>query len=202
MENNLQANQELNQPENSDNNMVKKYILVVWEFLKIVIIAAIIVLPIRYFIFQPFIVKGESMVPNFQSGDYLIVDEFSFLIGKPQRGNVIVLKYPMDMSQRFIKRIVGLPGETVDIKNGKIVITKDNKSFTLDEKTYLPNLTGTDGDVHVTLGNNEYFVLGDNRDHSYDSRKWGVLPKEDIVGKASLRLFPITSLSFIKTPSY
>ena len=142
------------------------------------------------------------MVPNFQSGDYLIVDEFSFLIGKPQRGNVIVLKYPMDMSQRFIKRIVGLPGETVDIKNGKITITKDSKPVVLDEKTYLPNLTGTDGDVHVTLGSSEYFVLGDNRDHSYDSRKWGVLPKEDIVGKTALRLFPITSVSFIKTPSY
>ena len=189
--------------KNNNNKGVNKYIFASWEFLKIVIIAAIIVLPIRYFIFQPFIVKGESMVPNLQSGDYLIVDELSFRIVNPKRGDVIVLKYPLDDKQRFIKRIIGLPGETVNIKNSKITITKDDKSLVLDEKKYLPNVSGsTDGNINITLGNNKYFVLGDNRQFSYDSRKWGVLPKEDIIGKAIFRLFPITNISFIASPSY
>ena len=105
------------------NKRVKKIISAVFEFFKIIIIALIIVLPIRYFLFQPFIVKGESMVPNFQSGDYLIVDEISYRISSPQRGNVIVLKYPLDESQRFIKRIIGLPGETIEIKDGKVSLS-------------------------------------------------------------------------------
>ena len=198
----MEQNSSTQQPVNNNAGGVKKYILIVWEFLKIILIAAVIVLPIRYFIFQPFIVKGESMMPNFQSGDYLIVDELSYLVSKPHRGDVVVLKYPLDMSQRFIKRIVALPGETVEIKNGKITITKDSNTIVLNEKNYLPNLSGTDGDIRMTLDGDNYFVFGDNRDHSYDSRKWGILPKQDIVGKAALRLFPITSLSFIKTPSY
>src|SRR5437773_2899227 len=90
----------------------KKYFSATWELLKVLIIAAIIVLPIRYFIFQPFIVKGDSMIPNFHSGDYLIVDELSYHLTNPQRGEVVVLKYPLDMTQRFIKRVIGLPGET------------------------------------------------------------------------------------------
>ena len=198
----MEQNSSTQQPVNNNAGGVKKYILIVWEFLKIILIAAVIVLPIRYFIFQPFIVKGESMMPNFQSGDYLIVDELSYLVSKPHRGDVVVLKYPLDMSQRFIKRIVALPGETVEIKNGKITITKDSNTIVLNEKNYLPNLSETDGDIRMTLDGDNYFVLGDNRDHSYDSRTWGILPKQDIVGKAALRLFPITSLSFIKTPSY
>jgi len=202
MEENNQINQEIKNTENNKNKIIKKYVFVVWEFLKIVIIAAIIVLPIRYFLFQPFIVKGESMVPNFQSGNYLIVDEFSYMIGDPKRGDVVVLKYPLDVSQRFIKRIIGLPGETIDINNDKVTIIKDGKSLILDEKKYLLDALNTDGNTHVVLGDNEYFVLGDNRQFSYDSRKWGVLPKKDIIGRAVFRLFPVTNISFIATPSY
>jgi len=202
MDENTQLNQEVSNTDNSKKRNIKDYILVFWEFLKIILIAAVIVLPIRYFIFQPFIVKGESMVPNFQTGDYVIVDELSFLVGSPQRGNVIVLKYPMDASQRFIKRIIGLPGETIDIKDGKTSITKDGKVLTLDEKKYLPDALITDGTVHIVLNNDEYFVMGDNRPFSYDSRRWGVLPKKDIIGKAAFRLLPITNMSFIKTPAY
>ncbi len=190
--------------ENSDNKFkgVKKYGLVVWEFLKIIIIAAIIVLPIRYFLFQPFIVKGESMVPNFQSGDYLIVDEISYRITSPKRGDVVVLKYPLDTNQRFIKRIIGLPGETIEVKDGKITISKDGKNMTLDEKKYLPDLKNTDGDKRWVLKENEYFVLGDNRLYSYDSRRWGILPEQDIIGRAVFRLFPISTTSYIPEPTY
>jgi len=189
-------------PSKSSKKKVKKYLFAIFEFFKIIIIALIIVLPIRYFLFQPFIVKGESMVPNFQSGDYLIVDEISYKIGSPQRGNVIVFKYPLDNSQRFIKRIIGLPGETVEIKDGTITVSKDGVNVTLNESKYLSELKGTEGNVRLALSDNEYFVLGDNRQFSYDSRRWGALPKQDIIGRVIFRVFPISTMSYILKPSY
>ncbi|MEK7562557.1 MAG: signal peptidase I [Patescibacteria group bacterium] len=174
--------------------IIQKYAPFVWEVLKIFIIASVIVLPIRYFLFQPFIVKGDSMVPNFLSGDYLIVDELSYRFSDPQRGDVIVFKYPKDATQRFIKRVIGLPGETVDVSNGSVTISKDGKSFVLAE-AYIPPDLKTYGDARTVLGADEFFVLGDNREFSYDSRRWGSVPKKDIIGKALLRILPLAALS-------
>jgi signal peptidase I len=179
---------------------IKNLLPFAWEIIQIVVIASVIVLPIRYFLFQPFIVKGESMAPNFKPGDYLIVDEISYRFSDPQRGSVVVFKYPKDETQRFIKRIIGLPNETVEVKNGKITIYKEN-SLVLNEE-YLPDDLKTEGDIKIVLGPDEYFVLGDNRSYSYDSRMWGTVPKGHIIGKAYLRIFPIESLSQISTPSY
>ncbi len=184
-----------------NQSVFKKYALLVWEILKILIVAAVIVLPIRYFLFQPFIVKGDSMVPNFHSGDYLIVDEFSYRFSSPARGDVVVFKYPLDVTQRFIKRVIGLPGETLDITDGKITVSKDGKNIVLDEKKYLPGFF-TDGSVHLTLAKDDYFVMGDNRPYSYDSRRWGILPKNDIIGRAVFRLFPVSHVSLILDPAY
>jgi signal peptidase I len=178
----------------------RKYLVMVWDFVKIIAIAALIVLPVRYFIFQPFIVKGDSMVPNFHTGDYLIIDEISYRFYEPKRGDVVVLKYPLDPSQRYIKRIIGLPGETVKVKDGKIWISRDGQTETLLQESYLPADLVTDGDVNLTLRENKYFVLGDNRQFSYDSRRWGELPKEYIIGKAVFRIFKNTS--FIPQASY
>lgn len=202
MEGGTQTNQDLKNT-NSKPKGIKKYAFLAWEFLKIIIIVLIIVLPIRYFLFQPFIVKGESMVPNFQSGDYLIVDEISYRFSNPKRGDVVVLKYPIDTTQRFIKRIIGLPGEAIEIKGGKvIIISSDGENLMLDESKYLPQLKDTEGNVKVTLGDDKYFVLGDNRQFSYDSRRWGVLPREDIIGRAIFRLYPISSISYLPEPAY
>ena len=187
--------------EQNKIGIVKKYIPFAWEVLKIFIIASVIVLPIRYFLFQPFIVKGESMMPNFQQGDYLIVDEISYRFKSPERGDIIVFKYPKDTSQKFIKRIIGLPGETVEIKDGKVIIYKDQKSFTLDEK-YLSGPSETIGTLKLILLADEYFVLGDNREFSYDSRVWGSVPIKNIVGKVFLRVLPVASLSKITVPIY
>ena len=184
-----------------NQSVFKKYALLVWEILKILIVAAVIVLPIRYFLFQPFIVKGDSMVPNFHSGDYLIVDELSYRFSSPARGDVVVFKYPLDVTQRFIKRVIGLPGETLDITDGKITVSKDGKNIVLDEKKYLPGFF-TDGSVHLTLAKDDYFVMGDNRPYSYDSRRWGILPKNDIIGRAVFRLFPVSHVSLILDPAY
>jgi len=186
---------------NTKTSIIKKYLPFVWEIFKIFIIASVIVLPIRYFLFQPFIVKGESMIPNFQQGDYLIVDEISYRFSDPQRGDVVVFKYPKDISQKFIKRIIGLPGETVEVKDGKVTIHKDNNSQVLDEE-YLPNPSGTIGTITITLGADEYFVLGDNREFSYDSRAWGAVPVKNIIGKVFLRVLPVAALSRIVVPNY
>jgi len=180
---------------------MKQALYFIWEVLKIVIIALVIVIPIRYFLFQPFLVKGASMEPNFKEGDYLIVDELSYRIREPKRGEVIVFRYPNDISQRYIKRIIGLPAETVEIKDGKVYITKDLKTQIIDEN-YLPKDLLTIGSIKTTLDDNDYFVLGDNRNASSDSRSWGILPRRDIIGKVFLRAFPVSSLNFIKNPNY
>ncbi len=181
---------------------MKKFITFIWEIAKIVIIAAVIVIPIRYFLFQPFFVKGQSMNPNFENGDYLIVDEISYRFKAPQRGEVIVFKYPGNPSQRFIKRVIGLPGETVEIKDSKIIIYKDSSSQTLDESEYLFSDLLTSGNINVNLAENEYFVLGDNRSYSFDSRRFGTLPEENIIGRVVFRAWPFTTAANFKAPSY
>ncbi|MBI2038346.1 MAG: signal peptidase I [Candidatus Nealsonbacteria bacterium] len=180
---------------------MSKILSFIWEMAKIIIIALLIVVPIRYFVFQPFFVKGQSMDPNFENGDYLIIDELSYRFRVPERGEVVVFKYPNDLSQRYIKRIIGLPGETVEIQGGKITIISAKGKEVLDEKYLLSN-TLTLGDTKMALGEKEYFVLGDNRAASSDSRRWGLLPEEDIVGRVILRAWPLTSFTAFGAPAY
>ena len=142
------------------------------------------------------------MEPNFEGGDYLIVDEISYRFREPQRGEVVVFKYPQNPSQRFIKRIVGLPGETVEVKNGKVSIYGNGESQILDESEYLASSLRTWGNMQVVLGMDEYFVLGDNREFSFDSRKFGVISGENIIGRAFLRAWPLSTLDKIEVPSY
>ena len=132
------------------------------------------------------------MEPNFETGDYLIVDELSYRFRQPQRGEVVVFKYPQNPTQRYIKRIIGLPGETIEIDNGKVVIYKDGQEYHLDEALYLTDLSGYSGTTKVVLGQGEYFVMGDNRPVSYDSRRWGPLPEKNIIGRVLLRIWPFT----------
>jgi len=178
---------------------MKGFFQFVFEIAKVVIIALIIVVPLRVFVFQPFLIRGDSMEPNYHSGDYLIIDQLSYRLRSPERGEVIVLRFPLDPSQRFIKRIVGLPGETIEVKDGKVVVYKegeDGKSaVVLDESIYLPVDSETPGSARVDLKQQEYFVLGDNRPFSSDSRKWGVLEKELIVGKVFLNVFSLEAFA-------
>jgi len=174
------------------------FFLFVWEILKIVLIALVIVIPIRYFLFQPFIVKGQSMEPNFENSNYLIVDELSYRFRDPQRGEVVVFRYPKNISQRFIKRIIGLPGEKIEIEAGVVMMN----GKILDESKYLPSGVQTTGNTQISLDENEYFVLGDNRISSFDSRQWGVLPRKNIVGRVYFRAWPITDLTKIEVPTY
>jgi len=180
---------------------MKNFLSLVFEVLKIFIIALAIVIPVRYFLFQPFIVKGHSMDPNFSDGDYLIIDEISYKLRSPQRGEVIVFDPPTNPSDRYIKRIIGLPGETLEIKDGTVFIYKDDNPQPLDEN-YLPKDLKTLGSLKISLDNNEYFVLGDNRTASLDSRRFGVITKEKIIGKVYLRAWPFTAFAKIEAPAY
>lgn len=164
------------------------------ELLKLALVAAIIILPIRFFIAQPFIVSGASMDPTFESGQYLIVDELSYRFESPKRGEVVIFRYPRDPSQFFIKRIIGLPGETVHIRSGAVSVTTARGEDVSLSEPYVINV-GNGGNMERILKEDEYFVMGDNRPESSDSRTWGILPKENIVGRAFLRLLPFDTLS-------
>ncbi len=198
--------------QNSDNSYqgVGSFVL---EVIKIIVLAFIIIFPIRVFLFQPFFVQGASMEPNFEDGQYLIVNEFGFketnikfdahdllkvgAFKEIARQRVVVFRYPLDTSKFFIKRVIGLPGEKVQIKDGQVTIfNKENPDgFVLDEKAYLSAGLKTAGDLTVTLTNNQYFMLGDNRMFSSDSRFWGPVPKSDIIGEVSLRTWPLDKIS-------
>lgn len=168
----------------------------IWETVKFAIFALIIVLPIRIYIAQPFIVSGSSMDPTFENGHYLIVDQLSYRFEKPKRGEVIVFKYPNDPSKFFIKRIIGLPGEKVEIINGEVYIigASGTDNIKLSEP-YIEASRRKYDNWNVPLGPDEYFVMGDNRIASSDSRVWGALKEKFIVGRALVRLLPITEAS-------
>jgi len=175
-----------------------------FDFLKVFVMAVAIIIPVRYFLFQPFVVTGDSMRPNFHDGNYLIVDELTYRIREPQRGEVVVMRFPKDTSQFFIKRIVAMPGEHIVIKDGRVTIYNAGHAEGLVlEEPYLSSQNITYGNIDRVLGKDEFFVLGDNRLSSSDSRVWGILPRADIVGRVYLRLFPVQDLElFIPSPVY
>jgi len=182
---------------------MKSFLILVWEIFKILVVSLAIIIPIRYFLIQPFFVQGASMEPNYQDGEYLIIDEVSYRLGEPLRGEVVVFKYPQNPSEFFIKRIIGLPGETIKIDDIKIII--ENKAnpegFVLDESSYLKNVPPM-GQETTTLKENEFFVLGDNRAASFDSRRWGPLPRNNIVGRVWGKARPISQAGIAHAPNY
>ena len=168
-----------------------------WEILRFALIAIVIVLPVRWYIAQPFIVSGASMETTFHNNEYLIVDQFTYHFREPERGEVIIFHYPIDPTKYFIKRVIGLPGETVSIEDNTVkIINQDNPEGIVLDEPYIADAMTT-GDQSFILGKEEYFVMGDNREHSSDSRSWGTLDEGEIVGRAWLRLFPPTELSFL-----
>ncbi len=166
------------------------------EWIQVIIIALVISLPIRFFIAEPFIVNGASMDPTFSTGQFLIVDRLSYRFESPSRGDVIVFEYPNNPSVYYIKRIIGLPGETLHIKDGKITVvnTAHPQGIQLDE-TYIDPAHASHDTLNVTLGPTEYFVMGDNRAQSSDSRSWGPLDQHFIIGRPIVRLLPPSAIS-------
>ena len=168
------------------------------EILKFALIAILIVVPFRIFIAQPFIVSGASMSPTFETGQYLIVDQLSYQFEEPSRGDVIIFKFPQDPSKFFIKRIIGLPGEIVEIKEGTVSVRNrdSTEALILDETYVIPENRRNDS-ITTVLRDNEYYVMGDNRGASADSRLWGPLEEDLIVGRAFIRVLPITKLGLL-----
>ena len=162
--------------QNKDFSERKELLSFFWEVTRVVVISLAIIVPVRYFLVQPFFVRGASMESSFEDGDYLLIDEISYRFRQPQRGEVIVFRAPEDKSQFYIKRIIGLPGEEVQIKDGKVVILNKNNP-------------------KVSVGPGEYFVLGDNREHSSDSRIWGQVNKKLITGRAFFRAWPFDKVT-------
>lgn len=167
-----------------------------WELVRFAIIALIIVIPIRVLVAEPFIVSGSSMVPTFENGDYLIVDKISYKLSSPKRDDVVVFRYPKDTTKFFIKRIIGLPNETIDIKGNDVTITNGThkEGFKLDQP-FVKNLGNND--THFELKSDEYFVMGDNRSASSDSRYWGAVKKNLLAGRAFLRLLPVNEIGIL-----
>ena len=163
------------------------------------VVALGLALFIRFFVAAPYVVSGASMDPNFEDWNYLIIDRISYDIGDPKRGDVIVFDLPQEGGRSLIKRVIGLPGETVVLKGQSVTIVNEKypEGLTLEEPYLDPkNLEGIN-DMRVTLGADEYFVLGDNRRVSADSRLWGTLEREHIVGRALIRLYPLDHISLL-----
>ncbi len=173
------------------------------EVLQIIIVSAAIIVPIRYFLIQPFYVKGASMEPNFYDHEYLIIDEFSYRLREPVRGEIVVFRYPRDPSQFFIKRVVGLPGETIEVSAGQVVVFNEEhpNGQALDEDAYLDGVL-TQGKKKLTLGSDEYFLMGDNRDESLDSRSFGPVKKDAFVGRVWVRGLPLSRVGTFEVPTY
>lgn len=165
------------------------------DLFTLAVLIVVVVFPIRYFVASPFIVDGESMYPTFQNLNYLIVDELVYDFQAPARGDVIVFRYPGNPSIFYIKRIIGLPGETVAINHGVVTITTVTGSTLTLAEPYVVNKDTTYTKT-VTLGPKEYFVMGDNRPNSFDSRDWGPVPRGNIIGRVDLRLLPLSEIGF------
>jgi signal peptidase I len=181
---------------------------VIWEIVKMVFWVVVIIVPIRVFLIQPFFVQGASMEPNFEDKQYLIVNELgykttslgNFFTVKPykelKRGDVVVFRYPRNPSVFYIKRIIGLPGERVQVSNDQVKIfdSQNPEGFVIDESQYLSKSVTTSGETNVSLMD-EYFVMGDNREFSSDSRSWGPVPEKDVMGRVVLRAWPVNKAS-------
>ena len=167
------------------------------ELIKFALLSAIVVLPIRLFIAQPVMVSGGSMNPTFADKQYLIVDQITYKFHDPEREDTVIFHYPKDPSKFFIKRVIGLPGETVILRGSTARIINDEHpdGFTLDE-SFLTHVS-ENNDSLFELGPDEYVVLGDNRTASSDSRSWGTVHKQLIVGRALLRLYPFNSIDIL-----
>jgi signal peptidase I len=203
--------------ENKDNREIQEENYgvggIFWEITKVILWVVLIIVPLRVFLIQPFFVQGASMEPNFEDKEYLIVNELgykktdvgfnyggkkvNFFTVSPfkelKRDDVVVFRYPKNPSTFYIKRVIGLPGEKIEISKGtvKIYNQENPNGFILNESGYLSPNEETTGEEMRQLSDEEYFVMGDNRKYSSDSRSWGPVPKYDVIGRVLLRAWPV-----------
>lgn len=188
--------------------VVNSFFSVLFEIIKTIVVVGILALLLRVYIIQPFIVEGLSMSPTLDNNDYLLVDKLSYRFHEPQRGDVVVFRYPKDERFNYIKRIIGLPGETIRItKNNVMIANNQNPDDLILHENYIKDIDGpliNNGRkvIAVDIPKDQYFVMGDNRQGSSDSREWGLLPKREIIGRSLVRLFPVGDFAILRDPSY
>lgn len=172
------------------------------DILQVVVFAIAIFLFIYLLVLQPHKIKGDSMFPNFLNGEFLLTDKVSYRLGEPKRGDVVVFASPPDESEEFIKRIVGLPGERISIRGGQIYINGQPL-----KESYLENIYTQAGPFlgegqEIIIPEGQYFVMGDNRSHSYDSRAWGPVDQSKITGRAWIIYWPPGKTGVIPKAEY
>jgi len=173
------------------------------DIIEIGVIALAVFVLMYLFLFQPHQVRGNSMYPNFYDLEYLLTDKISYRFSQPERGEVVIFKAPRNEEYEYIKRVIGLPGEKIRIREGNVFINDK-----LINEAYLPSEFYTRGgsfsaeDQTIKIEEDKYFVLGDNRSHSSDSRDWGSVPRENIVGKAWFRYWPPEKIGIIGEVEY
>jgi len=188
------------QDPDSEEGGVLSFVL---ELVKITLISLAIIIPVRYFLIKPFYVNGASMEPNYHNHEYLIIDEISYRLNPPKRGEVVVFKYPENPKEFFIKRIIGLPGERVVITGGDVFIyNSKNLNGIKIQEPYLEKDLKTAGNIDTVLDEDEYFVLGDNRNSSLDSRRFGALKKNEIIGKTWIRVLPVDKMGILNNYTF
>ena len=196
------SDEQMNEQNNFKNALNAAGIFLL-ELIKIAVFAGVTIFLVRYFLFKPFYVKGASMEPSFYEKEYLIIDEITYRLHSPQRGDVIVFVPPTDAKEHYLKRIIGLPGERVKVSEGKVILyNADHPEGTTIDEAYLPNDLATSGEKNVVLGDDEYFVLGDNRNNSFDSRRFGPITRANITGRAWLRGWPPNRAQIFKSPNF
>lgn len=173
-----------------------------FQIIKGIDVLLVLGLLFRSFVLQPFLVDGNSMEPNYHNKQFLLVDRLSYRFATPKRGEVIIFRYPKNPSEDYIKRIVGLPGETLTIEDGQVYINNQlvgEKYIPSKNQTYAASSEGT---FEQILGQKEYFVMGDNRPNSSDSRDWGILPRANFIGRAWFSLYPFSYFGKVQNPTY
>ncbi|MFH1367130.1 MAG: signal peptidase I [Patescibacteria group bacterium] len=181
----------------------KSFLSFVIEVVKVVVISLAIIVPIRYFLIQPFYVRGASMEPNFHDNEYLIINEIGYRFASPQRGDIVVIKSKLVAKEYLIKRVIGLPEEKIEINNGEVkIFNKDNPEGKVLQEEYLAKGITTNGNNIITLKSDEYYVMGDNRPSSLDSRSFGAIERDEVVGRAWLRAWPLQKMKHFSSPEY
>ncbi len=166
---------------------------VVGEFFESIIIAVVLATLIRLFLFQPFFIPSGSMEPTLRPGDRIIVNKIIYRLTEPRRGDVLVFRYPLDPQKDYIKRVVGLGGETVGARNGELIINNQ-----VVPEPYLPAGLAFNDFGPIQVPGESFFMMGDNRNNSQDSRVWGPVPANHVVGKAVLIFWPLNRIGLIR----
>lgn len=213
LENSAESTETLDSADQEIQRMISEHPIAyvfryIYEIIKTVIVILIIALVIRTFLIQPFVVDGSSMEPTFHNAEYLMVEKVHYALSTPQRGDIIVFKYPLNPSLNYVKRVIGLPGDRVVVANGAVsIFNNEHSDGVLLDETYLAtgqltrvNGSGTERSFMVAPDN--YFVMGDNRDHSDDSRSWGLVPKANLVGKVWVTVYPMSDFGLVKHATY